>query len=60
MGATDIWKVLKALSLLPVKDDVHVRNVCILSDGHVTEEELSLRLASNNEEKSRTFTFGVG
>ncbi len=54
-----MWKVLKALSLLPVKADVHVRNVCVLSDGHVTEEELSLALASHNHQKSRIFTFGV-
>ena len=60
MGATDIWKVLKALSLLPVKADVHVRNVCLLSDGHVIEEELSLKLASHNHQQSRIFTFGVG
>ena len=60
MGATDIWKVLTALSHLPVRADVHVRNACVLSDGHVTEQELSLTLASNNPEKCRIFTFGVG
>lgn len=59
MGATDVWKVLKALSLIPVKADVQVRNVFILSDGHFTEEELSLELVSSIRQQSRIFTLVV-
>ncbi|XP_028417262.1 protein mono-ADP-ribosyltransferase PARP4-like isoform X3 [Dendronephthya gigantea] len=60
MGATDLWKILRALSLLPVRSNVHVRNVCILSDGHVTETEMVLRLATSGFAQTRIFTFGVG
>ena len=60
MGATDLWKVLRAFSLLPVRPNVHVRTVCILSDGHVTETEMVLRLATGGLAQSRIFTFGVG
>ena len=60
MGASDLWKTLKALNMLPVRADVEVRNICIISDGHVSEEETILNLISANREHSRIFTFSVG
>ena len=60
MGASDLWKTLKALNMLPVRADVEVRNICIISDGHVSEEETILNLISTNRGHSRIFTFSVG
>ena len=60
-GSTELWRVLQKLSLLPaVSSADHPRNLFLISDGHVTEEETSLSLIHKNYRSDRLFTFGVG
>ncbi|CAH3018315.1 unnamed protein product, partial [Porites evermanni] len=60
-GSTELWRVLQKLSLLPaVSSADHPRNLFLISDGHVTEEETTLSLIHKNYRSDRLFTFGVG
>ncbi|XP_066562566.1 protein mono-ADP-ribosyltransferase PARP4 [Amia ocellicauda] len=57
-GSTDLWRPLRSLSLLaPSKG---TRNLLLISDGHVQNEGLTLRLAQENVQHTRIFTCGVG
>ncbi|XP_033905204.3 protein mono-ADP-ribosyltransferase PARP4-like isoform X4 [Acipenser ruthenus] len=58
MGNTDLWRPLRNLSLLaPSKG---VRNIVLISDGHIQSEGLTLRLVKENAHHTRIFTCGVG
>ncbi|XP_067050666.1 protein mono-ADP-ribosyltransferase PARP4-like isoform X2 [Acropora muricata] len=60
-GSTELWRVLQKLSLLPaISTADHPRNLFLISDGHVTEEETSLNFIRKNCQCDRLFTFGVG
>ncbi|XP_015749941.1 PREDICTED: poly [ADP-ribose] polymerase 4-like [Acropora digitifera] len=60
-GGTELWRVLQKLSLLPaISTADHPRNLFLISDGHVTEEETSLNFIRKNCQCDRLFTFGVG
>ncbi|XP_068429034.1 protein mono-ADP-ribosyltransferase PARP4 [Clinocottus analis] len=55
-GSTELWRPLRALSLLPPSRGV--RNLLLLSDGHLQNAELALRLLRDNARHSRLFTCG--
>lgn len=60
-GSTELWRVLQKLYLLPaVSAADHPRNLFLISDGHVTEEDTTLHLIRTNCQTDRLFTFGVG
>ncbi|KAM9347781.1 protein mono-ADP-ribosyltransferase PARP4 [Symphorus nematophorus] len=56
-GSTELWRPLRALSLLPPSRGV--RNLLLLSDGHIQNAELTLKLLRENAQHSRLFTCGV-
>eukprot|EP00064_Thunnus_orientalis_P008537 superscaffoldBa00001022_g8560 len=56
-GSTELWRPLRALSLLPPSRGV--RNLLLLSDGHVQNAELTLQLLRDNAQHSRLFTCGL-
>uniref|UniRef100_A0A3Q1GJ99 Poly [ADP-ribose] polymerase n=1 Tax=Acanthochromis polyacanthus TaxID=80966 RepID=A0A3Q1GJ99_9TELE len=56
-GSTELWRPLRALSLLP--PSVGVRNLLLLSDGHIQNSEVSLKLLRDNAQHSRLFTCGL-
>ncbi|XP_041806571.1 protein mono-ADP-ribosyltransferase PARP4 [Chelmon rostratus] len=56
-GSTELWRPLRALSLLPPSRGV--RNLLLLSDGHIQNAELTLRLLRDNVQHSRLFTCGL-
>ncbi|XP_076603579.1 protein mono-ADP-ribosyltransferase PARP4 [Chaetodon auriga] len=56
-GSTELWRPLRALSLLPPSRSV--RNVLLLSDGHIQNAELTLQLLRDNAQHSRLFTCGL-
>ncbi|XP_040912950.1 protein mono-ADP-ribosyltransferase PARP4 isoform X2 [Toxotes jaculatrix] len=56
-GSTELWRPLRALSLLlPSRG---IRNLLLLSDGHIQNAELTLQLLRDNAQHSRLFTFGL-
>uniref|UniRef100_A0AAQ5Z973 Poly [ADP-ribose] polymerase n=1 Tax=Amphiprion ocellaris TaxID=80972 RepID=A0AAQ5Z973_AMPOC len=55
-GSTELWRPLRALSLLP--PSVGVRNLLLLSDGHIQNSDVSLKLLRDNGQHSRLFTCG--
>eukprot|EP00062_Callorhinchus_milii_P019744 gi/632974631/ref/XP_007903786.1/ PREDICTED: LOW QUALITY PROTEIN: poly [ADP-ribose] polymerase 4 [Callorhinchus milii] len=58
MGNTDFWRPLRSLSLLaPSK---RLRSVLLISDGHVQNEDLTLKTVQQNVKYNRIFTCGVG
>lgn len=58
MGNTDFWKPLHSLSLLvPSKG---IRNILLISDGHIQNESRTLQIVKNNVKHTRLFTCGVG
>ncbi|XP_067889798.1 protein mono-ADP-ribosyltransferase PARP4 isoform X3 [Heterodontus francisci] len=58
MGNTDFWRPLLSLNLLaPSK---RIRNVLLISDGHIQNEALTLKTVHQNVKHTRIFTFGVG
>jgi len=60
-GSTELWRVLQKLYLLPgISAADHPRNLFLISDGHVTEEDFSLSLIRRHCQTDRLFTFGVG
>ncbi|KAI3355671.1 hypothetical protein L3Q82_004263 [Scortum barcoo] len=56
-GSTELWRPLRALSLLPPSRGV--RNLLLLSDGHIQNAELTLKLLKENAQHSRVFTCGL-
>ncbi|KAM8854716.1 protein mono-ADP-ribosyltransferase PARP4 isoform 2-T2 [Spinachia spinachia] len=56
-GGTELWRPLRALSLLPPSRGV--RNLLLLSDGHVQNGELALRLLRVGAGHSRLFACGL-
>ncbi|XP_073329534.1 protein mono-ADP-ribosyltransferase PARP4 [Pagrus major] len=56
-GSTELWRPLRALSLLPPSRGV--RNLLLLSDGHIQNAELTLQLLRDNTQHSRLFTCGL-
>ncbi|KAM6955132.1 protein mono-ADP-ribosyltransferase PARP4 [Lycodopsis pacificus] len=56
-GSTELWRPLRALSLLPPSRGV--RNLLLLSDGHVQNAALALQLLRDNARHSRLFTCGL-
>ncbi|KAF3843479.1 hypothetical protein F7725_002328 [Dissostichus mawsoni] len=57
LSSTELWRPLRALSLLPPSRGV--RNLLLLSDGHIQNAELTLQLLRDNAEHSRLFTCGL-
>ncbi|EHB03069.1 Poly [ADP-ribose] polymerase 4 [Heterocephalus glaber] len=58
MGNTDFWKTLRYLGLLYPSQGV--RNVLLISDGHLQNESLTLKLVKRNVLHTRLFTCGTG
>ncbi|XP_004446762.2 protein mono-ADP-ribosyltransferase PARP4 isoform X1 [Dasypus novemcinctus] len=58
MGNTDFWKTLRYLSLLYPSQGL--RNILLISDGHVQNEGLTLQLVRRHVQHTRLFTCGVG
>nr|XP_040137821.1 protein mono-ADP-ribosyltransferase PARP4 [Ictidomys tridecemlineatus] len=58
MGNTDFWKMLRYLSLLYPSQGL--RNILLISDGHLQNESLTLQLVKRNVHHTRLFTCGVG
>ncbi|KAM9343986.1 LOW QUALITY PROTEIN: protein mono-ADP-ribosyltransferase PARP4 [Pholidichthys leucotaenia] len=56
-GSTELWRPLRALSLLPPSRGI--RNLLLLSDGHIHNAELTLKLVRDNAQHSRLFTCGL-
>ncbi|XP_035770641.1 protein mono-ADP-ribosyltransferase PARP4, partial [Neolamprologus brichardi] len=56
-GGTELWRPLRALSLLPPSRGI--RNLLLLSDGHVQNTELTLKLLRDDARHSRLFTCGL-
>ncbi|CAJ1079037.1 protein mono-ADP-ribosyltransferase PARP4 isoform X1 [Xyrichtys novacula] len=56
-GSTELWRPLRALSLLPPSSGV--RNLLLLSDGHIQNTELTLKLLRENAQHTRLFTCGL-
>ncbi|XP_025118562.3 protein mono-ADP-ribosyltransferase PARP4 isoform X3 [Bubalus bubalis] len=58
MGNTDFWKTLRYLSLLYPS---HVlRNILLISDGHLQNESLTLQFVRKSVPHTRLFSCGVG
>ncbi|XP_054829757.1 protein mono-ADP-ribosyltransferase PARP4 [Eublepharis macularius] len=58
MGNSDLWKTLHYLSLLyPSKGK---RNILLISDGHIQNEGMTLKIVNQNAQHTRIFTCGVG
>ncbi|XP_051760805.1 protein mono-ADP-ribosyltransferase PARP4 isoform X9 [Ctenopharyngodon idella] len=56
-GGTELWWPLQSLSLLPPCRGV--RNILLLSDGHVQNQPLTLQLVRENSCHTRLFTCGL-
>ncbi|XP_078796331.1 protein mono-ADP-ribosyltransferase PARP4 isoform X5 [Oryzias latipes] len=56
-GGTELWRPLRALGLLPPSRGV--RNLLLLSDGHIQNPELTLQLLRDGAAHSRLFTCGL-
>ncbi|XP_060944071.1 protein mono-ADP-ribosyltransferase PARP4 isoform X2 [Limanda limanda] len=56
-GSTELWRPLRALSLLPPSRGI--RNLLLLSDGHIQNAEFTLKLLRDNVQHSRLFTCGI-
>ncbi|KAL1268030.1 hypothetical protein QQF64_033393 [Cirrhinus molitorella] len=56
-GSTDLWRPLRSLSLLPPCRGV--RNILLLSDGHVQNQPMTLQLVQENSCHTRLFTCGL-
>ncbi|XP_014186365.1 protein mono-ADP-ribosyltransferase PARP4 isoform X2 [Haplochromis burtoni] len=56
-GGTELWRPLRALSLLPPSRGI--RNLLLLSDGHIQNTELTLKLLRDYAQHSRLFTCGL-
>ena len=67
MGSTDVWRPLRSLLLLSSGTTATVdfstlppRNVFLVTDGHMTEEQPTLQAIRQAVHTTRLFTFGVG
>ncbi|XP_034354773.1 protein mono-ADP-ribosyltransferase PARP4 [Arvicanthis niloticus] len=58
MGNTDFWKFLRYLSFLYPSEGL--RNILLISDGHLQSESLTLQLVKRNIQHTRVFTCAVG
>ncbi|XP_044524909.1 protein mono-ADP-ribosyltransferase PARP4 [Gracilinanus agilis] len=58
MGNTDLWKTLRFLNLLYPSQGM--RNILLLSDGHIQNESLTLQIVKRNVRHTRLFTCGIG
>ncbi|XP_072467757.1 protein mono-ADP-ribosyltransferase PARP4 isoform X2 [Notamacropus eugenii] len=58
MGNTDFWKTLHFLNLLYPSQGM--RNILLLSDGHIQNESLTLQIVRRNVRHTRLFTCGIG
>ncbi|XP_051051583.1 protein mono-ADP-ribosyltransferase PARP4 [Phodopus roborovskii] len=58
MGNTDFWKILRYLSFLHPSEGL--RNILLISDGHLQSESLTLQLVKRNIQHTRLFTCAVG
>lgn len=58
MGNTDFWKILRYLSFLYPSEGL--RNILLISDGHLQSESLTLQLVKRNVQHTRVFTCAVG
>nr|XP_019605170.1 PREDICTED: poly [ADP-ribose] polymerase 4 [Rhinolophus sinicus] len=58
MGNTDFWKTLRYLGLLPPSRGL--RNILLISDGHLQHEGLTLQLVKRHGRHTRLFSCGVG
>ncbi|XP_058403765.1 protein mono-ADP-ribosyltransferase PARP4 isoform X3 [Diceros bicornis minor] len=58
MGNTDFWKTLRYLNLLYPSQGL--RNILLISDGHLQNESLTLQLVRRNAQHTRLFSCGVG
>ncbi|XP_052004344.1 protein mono-ADP-ribosyltransferase PARP4-like [Xyrauchen texanus] len=56
-GGTELWRPLRRLSLLPPSKGV--RNILLLSDGHVQNQAVTLQLVRENSCHTRLFTCGL-
>ncbi|TRY93758.1 hypothetical protein DNTS_023453 [Danionella cerebrum] len=56
-GSTDLWRPLRSLSLLPPSRGM--RNIVLLSDGHIQNQPLTLQLVQENSSHTRFFTCGL-
>uniref|UniRef100_A0A8C7VSN5 Poly [ADP-ribose] polymerase n=1 Tax=Oncorhynchus mykiss TaxID=8022 RepID=A0A8C7VSN5_ONCMY len=56
-GSTELWRPLRSLSLLPPSHGM--RNLLLLSDGHVQNQALTLQLVRQHAQHSRLFTCGL-
>ncbi|KAI1899751.1 hypothetical protein AGOR_G00064980 [Albula goreensis] len=56
-GSTEMWRPLRTLSLLPPSRGT--RNLLLISDGHIQNEAVTLRMVRENIQHSRMFTCGV-
>ncbi|XP_061580075.1 protein mono-ADP-ribosyltransferase PARP4 isoform X2 [Cololabis saira] len=56
-GSTELWRPLRALSLLPPSRGV--RNLLLLSDGHIQNAAFTLQLLRDGSRHSRLFTCGL-
>ncbi|XP_037543091.1 protein mono-ADP-ribosyltransferase PARP4 [Nematolebias whitei] len=56
-GGTELWRPLRALGLLPPSRGV--RNLLLVSDGHIQNLALTLQLLHENAPHSRLFTCGL-
>ena len=57
-GNTDVWRPLQMLHQLPPGDKM--RNIFLISDGHLNQAEMTLGMIRRNAAHSRLFTLGVG
>ena len=64
MGSTDVWRPLRSLFLLSSgavdSSTLPPRNVFLVTDGHMTEEQPTLQAIRQAVHTTRLFTFGVG
>ena len=66
MGSTDVWRPLRSLLLLSNgaatadSSTLPPRNVFLVTDGHMTEEQPTLQAIRQAVHSTRLFTFGVG
>ncbi|XP_052047314.1 protein mono-ADP-ribosyltransferase PARP4 isoform X2 [Apodemus sylvaticus] len=58
MGNTDFWKLLRYLSFLYPSEGL--RNILLISDGHLQSESLTLQLVKRNIQHTRVFACAVG
>ena len=59
-GGTDLWRVMKKFQLLADFNRTHPLNVLLFSDGHISEEVLTMAAVKKFSKAIRLFTFGFG